>query len=385
MESWLRARYAEGEYFEALGVAEGAGSKEILVALMERRREYPMMDEAWNAIHLALLQERSKYDAARAARDFLIREVQGFPANVRPHFSKASLWARAWKPNETPNPVALRLKVHQEAAEWQRVEQTFANARQQLATEYGEAIFALLDHTTNWQEVRKKLPDTPLALEQFTQNMLKTGRSSAAELPPLEISSDEIAHGQAKRSYVTKAQCGRCANTRRVRWTAQDLVNQWDTFVEEHPEFLSVSPAYRGTALSRMAIEGPCPECTGRVIFPIPDGAQVGWVLQGRDKGGKIHFARLGSIVQQEHTPKPVPPISRSSAPATRSAPEWLEFVLGCIFWTMLAYLVGSAFLTPSSQRAMPGYSSRMLIISLISFVLFVAWVLWVWLPQRKK
>lgn len=381
-EAWLRARYAEGEYFEALGVAERAGSKEILVALMERRREYPAMDEAWNAIHLALLQERNKYDAARAARDFLVREVQGFPASVHPHFSKASLWERAWKPNEVPNLAALRLEVHQEAAEWLRVERAFTNARQQLAAEYGEAIFALLDHTTNWQEVRKKLPDTPLALEQFMRNMLETGRSSAAELPPLEISSDEIAHGQAKRGYVTKAQCGRCANTRRVRWTAQDLMNNWDTFVEEHPEFLSFSPEYIEAALSHMAIEGPCPECTGQVIFLIPEGAQVGWVLQGRDKGDKIHFARLGSIVQQEHIPKPVPSISQRSAPATRSASEWLKFVLGCILWTILAYLAGRLFLTPSSQRAMLGSSPEM---QIACYILLMVGLLWVWLDQRKK
>ncbi len=385
-EEHLRARYAEGEYYEVLGVAKDTGSKDILMALMERRREYPALDEMWNAVHAALLQQRPLYESTYALRDLLAQEIaDGCPAEVRKRFSKRALWKRLWKPDDPPNFLLVRLQLQQEAAEWMRVERVFAEARRQLAAECGEAVFALLDRTTNWQEVRER-PETPAEFEQFILQMVQTARSSAAELAPLEIAPDEIASGQAKRAYITKAQCARCGGTHRVHWQLSDIVAQWDKFVEEHPEFQSVPPERISALLGYASVEGPCPDCTGQVVFTVPKEIKVGWVVQGRGAGNKAHFARVTSLNAQVAPPQPRPIVARAvdapPAKPVRTLREWLEFLLACVFWVAISYIVLKLFLTPSAQRAA---ATSLPEVQLAALAMATAGLLWFWLTQRKR
>lgn len=388
-EGWLRARYAEGEYYEAVGVAEEASSKEILMALVERRREYPALDDAWNAMHAALLQHRELYDGTRALCDLLSQEIaDGCPFDVRRRFSKSVLWKRLWNPDDPPDFLLVRLEIQREAAEWVRVERAFAEARRQLAQECGEAVFALLDQTTNWQQVRER-PETPAEFEQFILQMIKTARSSAAELPALEINPSEVSAGQAKRAFITKMQCLRCGGTHRVRWGLSEIASQWDTFLEQHPEIQNLPPERLALLLQGAAVEGPCPECTGQVIFTVPKGVRVGWVLQGRGTGDKAHFARVGTISTRVLPLQPTVRPTEAPSQPLRTAWEWLVFLIGCIVWSSLAYLFGKSLVALAASRAQQHSFSAMQIAGLVGLALvlfYVAVILWsLFSSQNKK
>lgn len=289
-------RIAQGDYYEALEVLPDASGRDVLVALMTMRRELPELDRDWNAIHVALLQQRAAYDAARQMRDeTLARLKRQYDAIVCRHIPPEAVWQRLWAAQQEGMPLVERQReILAQAAAWDRAERKMSAARAALTAEFGQGVLTLLDVATNWQKVYQGLPDAPPALEAFAAQMAESGRSFATQLPAVDITPQEWNQRQAKRLLIRQETCARCHGTRRVQ---RSLV---DALAARYPNAHSPKTAQALASLynldSKLDVTIPCPDCTSEVAFEVPADACPGWVLCGKDSRGERRFARLGQV-----------------------------------------------------------------------------------------
>lgn len=297
-EAGLQRLIDEGEYLQALGVPRAAGGREILGALMQRRREFPRLDRQWNEMHTALLQQREQYDQACAARDQLVAEVRRSPVKaVGERFSKQAVWQRLHERSKQSLPLAARVQaIRQEVREWEKVEREWQAARERLAKEHGELVFKLLDEATNWREAERSLPESPVAKARFTQQALQAAADLVAKLPALDITQGEMDRGEAKRLRIHKQVCSRCHGRRHVYPSSEELDAALEA-LEQRPGLRSLVRRNPELLDGLMQQSVPCPECTSQVTFTVPAGLQPGWVLgAGKDERGHALFARAGRV-----------------------------------------------------------------------------------------
>jgi len=297
-EAGLQRLIDEGEYLQALGVPRTAGGRDILGALMQRRREFPRLDRQWNEMHTALLQQREQYDQACTARDQLVAEARRSRAKaVGERFSKQAVWQRLRERSKQSLPLVARVQaIRQEMREWEKVEREWQAARERLAQEHGDLIFSLLDEATNWREAERKLPESPAAKARFAQQALQAAADLVAKLPALDITQAEVDQGKARRLRIRKQVCPRCHGKRHMYPSSEELDAALEA-LERRPGLRSLASRNPELLDELMQHSLPCPECTTQVTFGVPAGVQPGWVLEGgKDDQGHTLFVRVGKV-----------------------------------------------------------------------------------------
>ncbi len=382
----LAQRIAAGDYYEALGISSDATGREILAALMPRRREFPGLDQEWNAIHTSLTQQRARYDAARSIRDEIVDDlIRHYDRGVSEHLSRQAVWQQLWDPQDVDAPLALRkAQVMSQAQAWQHAEESLARARQALSAEFGQEIWPLLDAGTNWQQVRRNLPDLPQALEAFAEQLPTSGRELASKLPEIEISAQEAAENKAQRLQVYRQACPTCQGTRRVQ---RSLQQAWRENVASEArtvqELSEVIRRYqRGLgALPDAAVSVPCPDCTHQVVFEVPPGIQRGWVLCGKDPAGERHFARLAGIQAA-----PAPQVaSADEPPAERPMTLRDKIICGLIILVYCAGFFGLLAVFTDWLKPQAAPASSMTATVRLVILAAGAFLLWFWYRNSRR
>jgi hypothetical protein len=225
----------QGSFYAALDLPPEASGREILDALRQRRREYPDLDPEWNNMHTVLTQQRSLYNQALVVRDQTARRLESeFGRNGLSRYPRHIIWSRLWgKPSNVGMIKREAKRIIQEAKQWQQSEDAYQRARAQLAREYGEVVFDLL----NLDLLHRNLPDHPDALLHFAEEMQKAAREVIQRLLTLDITADEVRSGQATRTIIRKSDdCKRCRGKGKITLRSKEIAKEAGHNAELHEQ-----------------------------------------------------------------------------------------------------------------------------------------------------